>query len=130
MRSFSVLSWVAHAHGTLDRNEGEMPEDVVQGFRSMLDEWSSVAERGPKFRWATDLPVDVVEYLVHAFFRIAQQLADEAELRGSALAPADSDEFYWALVRSLLAALSDGGGSAGEFAEHLKSFWPGLTPDV
>lgn len=130
MRSFSVLSWVAYAHGTLDRNEGEMPDDVVQGFREMLDEWTAVAERGPKFRWVTDLPVDVIEYLVHAFFRIAQRLADEAELRGCALAPADSDEFYWALVRSLLAALSDGGGSAGEFAEHLKSFWPGLTPDV
>ena len=22
------------------------------------------------------------------------------------------------------------GGSAGEFAEHLKSFWPGFSPDV
>jgi hypothetical protein len=108
VRSFSVLSWVAYAHATLDRNEGELPEDVITGFRAML----------------------VVEYLVHAFYRIAQRLADEAELRGHPLAPADSDEFYWALVRSLLSALTDGGGSAGEFAEHLRAFWPGLTPDV
>ena len=130
VRSFSVLSWVAYAHATLDRNEGQMPDDVVLGFRALLGEWAAVAEQRPKFRWVTDLPMDVVEYMVHAFYRIAQRLADEAELRGHAIAPADSDEFYWALVRSLLAALSDGGGSAGEFAEHLRAFWPGLTPDV
>ena len=127
--SASVLAWVSYAEGVLDRNEEGLSADVVSGFRALLDEWTTIAKRVETFRWGTEVPVDVVEYLVHAFYRIAQRLADQAELRGYALAPAESDEFNWLLVRSLLDALSQGGGSAGEFADHLRSFWPGLPEE-
>jgi hypothetical protein len=128
--SSSVLSWVSYSRDVLARNDMRMPDDVVTAFLAILDEWTELAEQSAKFRWSTEVPVDVAEYLVHAFYRIAQRLADEAELRGYNLLPAESDEFNWTLVRSLLDALSKGGGSAGEFAEHLRSFWPGLPPDL
>jgi hypothetical protein len=128
--SSSVLSWVSYARDVLARNDMQMPDEVVTSFQAILDEWTTVAEQSAKFRWSTDVPVDVAEYLVHAFYRIAQRLADEAEMRGYVLLPVDSDEFNWTLVRSLLDALSKGGGSAGEFAEHLRSFWPGLPPEL
>lgn len=126
MPSPSALSWIDYASGVVAAPDPTLSDDVTGRFRSLLEEWRSIAERSGTFHWSIELPVDMAEYLVHAFFRLAWRLAEQAEQHGGATAPPEGDRFYRLLVRSLLDALAaDGGPSAAAFSEHLRSFWPG-----
>ena len=91
-----------------------------------LDEWEKAAAGVDEVRWTAEIPADEAEYLSHAFFRIASNLANRADERGYTLAPPESEEFYRALVTSFLTALKEEGHGSDEFSEHLRSFWPGL----
>ena len=132
----SVTSWVGYARKALDEVLGEpgsdgvwIPDDTVATFTSYLDIWEAEATRGDSFHWTSDIPADEAEYLSHAFFRIASNLAARADERGYTMAPPESQEFYRALVTSFLAALDEEGSGSAEFSEHLRSFWPGLEKD-
>ncbi len=132
----SVTAWVGYARKALDEVVDEpggdgvwLPDDTVATFVRYLDDWERTAGRDETFRWTSDIPADEAEYLSHAFFRVASNLAARAEKRGYKMAPPEGEEFYRVLVESFLTALDREGQSSQEFAEHLRSFWPGLEPD-
>jgi len=129
--SDSVLAFCTYARAVLTGfgRRGrplELPEDVLTKFRGYLEEWERVAAQGETFKWATDLEVDEVEYLTHIYRGVAEETAETYRQLGKTLRPAKADEFYFALVKSLLDALTSVGGSSAAFAEELRRFWPGL----
>jgi hypothetical protein len=128
--SESAKAWLGYAREVLSwrRAPGgsEIPDELRDAFGSYLTEWEKVASAGDEFRWETDVSPELVEYLVHGFFRVAAHLADEAEARGSRLLPEEGDAFYAALVRGLLDALTEESPATAEFAAYLRSFWPGF----
>jgi hypothetical protein len=132
----SVTAWVGYARKALDEVVSEpggdgvwLPDDTVATFQHYVDEWERAATGVDEFRWEAEIPADEAEYLSHAFFRVASNLAARAEERGYTMAPPESEEFYRSLVRSFLEALDAEGHGSQEFAEHLRSFWPGLEAD-
>jgi hypothetical protein len=129
----SVTAWVDFARTSLEEVVGQpgaegvwLPDETVATFVHYLDEWEKAATGVDEMRWAAEVPAEEAEYLLHAFFRIASNLANRAEDRGYTLAPPGSEDFYRALVTSFLAALDAEGHGSQEFSEHLRSFWPGL----
>ena len=129
----SVTAWVGYARKALDAVVGEpgsdgvwLPDDTVATFVRYLDDWEAAASGVDEVRWEHEIPADEAEYLSHAFFRIASNLAARAEERGYSEAPPESEEFYRSLVTSFLRALEAEGQGSQEFSEHLRSFWPGL----
>ena len=83
-------------------------------------------KRGGEFKWTAEVDLEEVEYLVHAFYRVASRAADAAEQRGSRLMPPEGQAFYAALVLGVLDALESAGTPAAEFAGELRQFWPGF----
>lgn len=132
MPSASALAWVGYASAVVSADAGapqpgdDVPSDVVGAFRNYLDEWRTAAERAPEFFWTTDVPSEMAEYLILAFYRVVQRLAKLAEARGEPLSPPEGQAFYAMLVHRLLDALAEEGPGSSEFAAHLRSFWPGL----
>jgi hypothetical protein len=133
----SVTAWVGYARKALDEVVGEpgsdgvwIPDDTVATFTAYLDQWEAAAVGVDQVHWSAEIPADEAEYLSHAFFRNASNLANRAEERGYTMAPPESDEFYKALVTSFLTALDEEGHGSQEFSEHLRSFWPGLEGDA
>lgn len=125
--SESVLSWVDYAAGVIASRGGEdLPVDVVEGFRWYLLEWRREAERGPEFHWEAEVSPEVAEYLMLPFFRTAERLSTIAVQRRRPAAPPESTAFYVLLVQAVLDALEQEGPAQAEFADHLRSFWPGL----
>ena len=105
----------------------DVPVDAVAAFQGYLDEWWRIAQSGPEFTWTADIAGEVAEYLVLAFYRVVRRLNKAAEARQEVLAPAEGELFYNTLVDRLLSALADEGPGPAEFAEHLRSFWPGAS---
>ncbi len=134
MPSASVLAWLDYAGTVLLHNGAapplgdDIPADATHSFMSYIADWHAAAQRDPEFHWEADVPSEVAEYLVLAFSRIVQRLADAAAMRGAPLAPPEGQVFYATLVNGLLDALANEGPGAAEFADHLRSFWPGLDP--
>ena len=132
----SVMAWVGYARKALDEVVGEpgsddvwLPDDTQATFVTYLDRWEEAAVGVDEVHWSGEIPAEEAEYLSHAFFRVASNLANRADQRGFALAPPESQAFYRALVTAFLAALDAEGQGSREFAEHLRSFWPGLEAD-
>jgi hypothetical protein len=100
--------------------------EVVASFRRYLDQWARIAKRGGEFKWSTELDLEEMEYLVHAFYRIATRANAAAEARGRFYMPPEGEAFYMSLVHGLLDALESAGTPAAEFAEELRQFWPGV----
>jgi hypothetical protein len=127
-----VHSWVRYARDVLGAvptdagGEGIwLPADAVGGFEQYLTQWSDAAGDADPFVWDGEIDREEVEYLFHAFFRVATHLSMQADAAG-AQAPADSEPFYRTLVFGLLHALDQEGDATSEFSQHLRSFWPGL----
>jgi hypothetical protein len=128
----SARSWIGYAREVIAtrraHDDETLPADLRAGFEVYLDEWEAAA-RGGELRWEAEIAPEVVEYMVHGFYRVATRLAEEGERRGGRASPPEGDEFYHALVAALLEAMASEGAAAQEFAEHLREFWPGLdTP--
>lgn len=133
VKSSGVLAWVAHARGVLaEMRAGRGPAGpalapgVVDAFERFLDEWQRTAAHDDEFVWSADVDPEQVEFLAHAFYNIAQELATAAEARGYPLAPPEGEEFYQSLVCAFLDALEQEGKGAGAFAEDMRTTWPGL----
>lgn len=130
--SSSAIAWIDYAETVLRSggpepySDTDAPTDAVSAFLTYLGEWRRAAEASEAFTWSIELPEEVAEYQVLAFYRIVRRLAEAAETRGQRLAPPEGQEFYLMLVDRLLDALASEGAGASEFAEHLRSFWPGL----
>ncbi|HEX9992094.1 MAG TPA: hypothetical protein VGB14_04115 [Acidimicrobiales bacterium] len=131
----SVLAWTSYAGSVVD-DLRDLADDVappvdlaaLDAFARYLDEWRAVAQRCDPFRWSADLDPATVEYLLHAWFVVANRLAASAERRGVVLSPAEGEPFYQAVVGAVLDALAGEGRSPAQFSDHLRSFWPGLEP--
>jgi hypothetical protein len=137
----SATAWITFARTVLtgsgrrdQRVDVALGEDVATAFHQYLDEWedlaASAARSGGDFKWAIEIDVEQVEYLVHAFYRIAEQMAAAAEARGRTIMPPEAAEFYASLVTGLLDGLDEEGQSASVFATELRRFWPGLAPEA
>ncbi len=128
--SASVVAFADYAERVLDGKVhgiepgAGLPPDVLDAFRRRLQEWRRLAAAGPAFLWEADVPGDQAEYLVHAFYRLARRL-DIAAADGAPAAPEQAEPFYRLLVGALLDGLAADGTGAAEFADHLRSFWPG-----
>jgi hypothetical protein len=123
--------WVAYARTVLGQHLAR-PDDgpgvgagVVEQFERLLDEWDGAAQRSAEFRWTAELDPDVVELLAQSFFDLVAVLAHEAEDRGFPISPTEGDEFYWALVDTMLGALVEAGGTHADVARDLAARWPG-----
>jgi hypothetical protein len=131
--SESATLWLAYAREVLGARRAHdaetLPDEVRDGFERYLTEWEKAASEDASFRWSTEVDPELVEYLVHAFYRVAVRLSEEAERRGGKLAPPGGDVFYTALVRALLGAIAKENPAAAEFAEHLRAFWPGVVAE-
>ena len=100
--------------------------ESFRAFRTYLDQWAGVAKRGGEFKWSADIDLEQVEYLVHAFYRIATRANAAAEARGRFYMPPEGEAFYMSLIHGVLDALESAGTPAAEFAEELRQFWPGV----
>jgi hypothetical protein len=124
----SARAWIAFARDVIGQRRAHdaqtLPGDVRAGFEAYLSEWEDAIE-GDEVRWESEVDVELLEYLVHAFYRVATRLAEEAERRGSRISPPEGEAFYRCVVTGLLDALSRSGNGRAAFAEELRSFWPG-----
>lgn len=101
-----------------------VPSDAASSFDTYIEEWSALASSGAgDVTWTGQAEPEVVEYLVYAFFRLAQEV-DEATGRVGVV-PVAAAPFYRLLVGALLTALEGDVDSRAEFAAHLREFWPG-----
>lgn len=135
----SALAWIGYGRSVLGRAAAEDAErsrddrslpplepEVRAVFSTFLDEWEDLAHTGDPVIWSVEIPPDRGEFLTHAFYRLADRLAEEAADRGVAAAPPEADEFYQALVTGILDALAQEGRATAEFGEQLRQGWPGL----
>lgn len=135
LASGSVTIWVAYARTVLAQalahpgSHAPLAAEAIDAFEDFLDLWDDAARDTTEFVWSTEVDPERVEYLAHVWFRLAAELADEAEARGFPLSPPEGDEFYQALVSAVLDALAHEGRSTFEFAEQLREEWPGLKAD-
>lgn len=129
----SAAAWVAYARDVLASTDGGtiplVESDTVDAFIAYLDEWAALATRGDPFVWEGDVDPERLEYLAHAFARIVDHLAALADERGAPGAPPEGDEFYQALVASIIDALDAHDEASQEFSEQLRDRWPGLRKD-
>jgi hypothetical protein len=101
---------------------------VAAGFSGYLEEWSDAAASDDVFVWEGKAEPEEVEYLLHAWFKLAQAVAEQREQDPSvASPPPEGHVFYTTLVSTLLNALRAESRTTAEFAEHLAPFWPGLN---
>jgi hypothetical protein len=128
----SATAWIDYARAVLEGYgfddkapvDNQIGFEVVKSFRNYLDQWAQVAKRGGEFKWTAEIDLEEVEYLVHAFYRVASLATSAAEARGKRLMPPEGEAFYESLVHGLLDALESAGTPAAEFAEELRQFWP------
>jgi hypothetical protein len=132
--SASAIAWVGYARAVLSgfglrgaNVEDDVGAEVVQAFRVYLAEWEATAASSSEFKWSADVDPESVQYLVHAFYRVAQRLADAAEQRGTRLMPPEAEAFNISLVTGLLDSLEAEGEPMAAFAEELRGFWPGFS---
>jgi len=135
--SDAVIAWIDYAEQVLatttddpspdvvdEAFDDHVPAEVYAQFAAYLRDWRPIAESTPEFHWTLDVEPEVAEYLVHAFFKLSWRQA-----RVAAEAPRMSPSaivFNRHLVKRMLGSLSSEGPAEAEFAEHLRSFWPGL----
>ncbi len=129
--SMVVLAWLDYAEGVLSSDEAgastdDIPPDIRESFLTYIHQWRVAATKDAEFHWHTEVPSELAEHLVLAFYRVVQRLAESAAARGSPMSPPGSEMFYSMLVQGLLDALAGEGPGAAEFSDHLRSFWPGL----
>ncbi|MBI2710699.1 MAG: hypothetical protein HYX34_13560 [Actinobacteria bacterium] len=129
--SSSVRAYVEYADQVLGDPAGpaaDVPAEVLSAFRGYLDEWRALAASGSDVTWKAEMPLEMAEYLVHAFYRLAQRLEQRAATIGRQSSP-EIDAWYRCLVNGLLQGLATEGPSGAEFADHLRTFWPGYSTD-
>ena len=111
--SAAARAWVVNSIAILDAVQahpeiiGEpIPADVVELFRSMLDQWRAVAESTDEFRWvARARPEDVRRIVEH--WAVVDAMTDE-QLRalGVSWAPPEAQPFFQALTTGVLDTLN------------------------
>ena len=130
--SRSVTMWIAYARTVLTQATAHraaipaLDAALIEEFEHYLDEWEAIATSEPEFIWRTDTDPERLEYLAHSFLQLVEVLDQRANERGYPISPPEGEEFYQALVSSLIAALAAEPDSSGPFSEQLRERWPGL----
>ena len=138
--SHAVLAWIDYAEAVLaavaDEPSGGaddesfddyVPAEVYAQFATYLQDWRPIAESTDEFHWTIEVEPEVAEYLVHAFFKMSWH---QARVPAEGLRMTSSAAlFNRHLVKRMLGSLSGEGHAEAEFAEHLRSFWPGLDTE-
>jgi len=128
----SARAWLGYARGLVAAYSRQLPIQVAASFSGYLEEWAEAAELPDSngcFVWEGKAEPEEVEYLLHAWFKLARAVVEQRELTGEPVAPPEGHVFYTTLVTTLLNALRAESRATAEFAEHLAPFWPGLdTP--
>jgi hypothetical protein len=127
----SATAWVGYATDVLTSAAGvsEVPTvdpAIVEEFISYLRQWNEHAALGDPFIWTGEIEPERLEYLVHGFTRIVGHLAAMADRSGTPDAPQEGNDFYQALVRSIIDALAGQGDAMVEYSEQLRDQWPGF----
>jgi hypothetical protein len=130
----SARAWVGYATDVLTSAVGNsdvpaVDPAIVEEFVGYLNQWDHHATLGDPFIWTGEIEPERLEYLVHGFARIVDHLAAVANRQDQPNAPAEGDDFYQALVLSIIDALAQQGHSMSEFSEQLRDQWPGLRAD-
>lgn len=102
----------------------DVPSDAAQAFLGYIEEWEEVSLTSEEMVWTAEAEPEVAEDIIYAFFRLARAL-DEASRATGAMAPAEAEPFYRALVAGLLKALEGEGERRADFASSLRASWPG-----
>jgi hypothetical protein len=124
----SARAWLTYARGVVGSMSKQLPIQVAASFAGYLEEWQEAAAEGDTFMWEGKAEPEEVEYLLHAWFNLANYIVAQRELTGGEpQAPEEGQVFYRALVNALLNALRTENRATAEFAENLAPFWPGLT---
>lgn len=122
----SARAWIAYATDVVAANMRSLPIQVAAQFSAYLQEWSDAA-KGDVFVWEGKAEPEEVEYLLHAWFKLAHAVRSERQAAGEELGPPEGREFYRGLVNTLLNALRTENRSTAAFADELGPFWPGLN---
>ncbi|HEV7887955.1 MAG TPA: hypothetical protein VGO92_10375 [Acidimicrobiales bacterium] len=124
--SDSAQAWLDYAKGVVGAALKQLPIQVAAQFSAYLEEWSEAAAEGEVFLWEGKAEPEEVEYLLHAWFNLAQALVAERGPDAGPPGPPEGRVFYNGLVNGLLGALRKENRATAEFADHLAPFWPGL----
>lgn len=106
------------------------PPEVLDTFENLVEIWRSAlprdAEGGEKsesFHWAAERSDDEVGYLINALYETGLAVEAAHEIGGLQLRPPEADEFHYAVVNQVLAALEAEGGSQSHLVEILRDHW-------
>ncbi len=128
--SESARAWLAYARRLVGEYSRQLPIQVAASFSGYLEEWVDHADDGEQFVWEGNAEPEEVEYLLHAWFKLANAVVEQRERTGEPVAPPEGHLFYCTLVNALLNALRSESRATAEFVEHLAPFWPGLDEPV
>lgn len=106
------------------------PPEVLDTFEDLLNTWRSALPREPEageasepFHWSTERPDDEVGYLINALYETGLAVEADHEIGGLQLRPPEADEFHYAVVTQVLAALEAEGGPQSHLVEILREHW-------
>ncbi len=127
----SAKAWFDYAEHVIARlreiGADRAPPEALDNFQGLVREWREhtrqLDDAQSDFTWSTERSDDEVGYLINALYEagLAVEAAHEAgELE---LRPAEADEFHYAVVNQVLAALEAEGGSQSHLVEILREHW-------
>lgn len=98
-------------------------EDLVEAWRSELPRDTEGGESPDAFHWTTERSDDEVGYLINALYETGLAVEAAHEISGLQLRPPEADEFHYAVVNQVLAALEAEGGPQSHLVEILREHW-------
>lgn len=130
----SARAWLDYADAVIDdlRRIGadRTPPEVLDTFENIVDTWRSELLRDPgtqenpqPFHWATERSEDEVGYLINALYETGLSVEAAHEAGELHLRPPEADEFHYAVVNQVLAALEAEGGPQSHLVEILREHW-------
>jgi CheY-like chemotaxis protein len=82
-----------------------VPDDVLELFRSFLDEWAAVAEGADEFRWVARSPIADIKRIVSYWATIDGMTDHQLDELGVHWSPPEGQPFFQALTTGVLATL-------------------------
>jgi hypothetical protein len=130
----SAEAWFEYADAVIHdlRKVGadRAPPEVLDTFEELLDTWRSELPGDPAdgevpepFYWASERADDEVGYLINALYETGLAVEAVHDFGGMKLRPSEADEFHYAVVNQVLAALEAEGGPQSHLVEILREHW-------
>lgn len=130
----SAEAWFDYAYAVIRdlRRIGadRTPPEVLDTFENLVGTWRSELLRDPvtpesprSFHWVTERSEDEVGYLINALYETGLAVEAAHQAGSVHLRPPEADEFHYALVNQVLAALESEGGPQSHLVEILRDHW-------